>query len=109
MKTKYWQRGETIDYANGGATTITAGSIVSLTTRVGIAGMDIAAGATGTIHMEGVFELTKDAAAVALGAAVYYDVSEDCFTATATDNIPAGYAVTAALAGDTVCLVKLLG
>ena len=109
MNAKYSQRGETIDYANGGSTTIAAGSIVSLTTRVGIAGTDIAAGAVGPIHMVGVFELTKDAAAITLGAAVYYDVSEDCFTATATDNILAGYAASAALAADTVCLVKLLG
>lgn len=108
MNAKYWQRGETIDYKNGGATTITAGSIVSLATRVGIAGMDIAAGATGTLHMGGVFEVEKDANAIAAGAAVYYDESEDCFTATAAGNIPAGYAVAAAAAGDDVVLVNII-
>lgn len=109
MNTKYSQKGETLDYTNGSGLTLAAGSVVSLATRIGIAGMDIAVGATGTLHMVGVFEVAKDDTDITLGAAVYYDVSEDKFTATATDNIPAGYAIAAAGTSDTVCLVKLLG
>ncbi len=109
MKAKYSQRGETLDYTNGGSTSIAAGAVVSLGTHIGIAGTNIAVGAVGTIHMVGVFELAKDSAAITLGAAVYYDAAADKITATSTNNIPAGYAVAAAGAADTVCLVKLMG
>ena len=37
-KASYWQRGETLDYKNTGATTIEANTVIELTGRVGIAG-----------------------------------------------------------------------
>jgi predicted RecA/RadA family phage recombinase len=107
MNAIYKQKGETIDYTNGGAVKITAGAIVSLTNRVGVAGCDIAVGAVGTLHLDGVFEVDKDANAITLGAPVFYDESEDCFTATAAGNIPAGWAVSGALAGDDTVIISL--
>ncbi|MEG1988509.1 MAG: DUF2190 family protein [Oscillospiraceae bacterium] len=107
MITKYWQRGETLDYTP--ATAVKNGDIVSLNTRVGVAGNDIAAGETGTIHVVGVFEMPKSAGAITLGAAVFWDATAKAITGTAASNIPAGYAVAAAAAADTTVLVKLLG
>lgn len=107
MNAKYWQRGETLDYTPAQA--VKNGAVVSLGTRIGIAGSDIAANEQGQIHVVGVFEVAKDNAEIALGAAVYYDADNDQITATATGNVPAGYAVQAAKAADTTALIKLLG
>lgn len=107
MNAKYWQRGETLDYTPGEA--VKNGAVVSLGTRIGIAGSDIAANEQGQIHVVGVFEMAKDGAEITLGAAVYYNADDDQITATAEGNVPAGYAVQAAKAADTVVLVKLLG
>lgn len=107
MNAKYWQRGETLDYTPGAA--VKNGAVVSLGTRIGIAGSDIAAGEQGQIHVVGVFEMAKDAAEITLGAAVYYNEAEDQITATADGNVPAGYAVQAAGAASATVLVKLLG
>lgn len=107
MNAKYWQRGETLDYTPDAA--VKNGAVVSLGTRIGIAGSDIAAGEQGQIHVVGVFEMAKDAAEITLGAAVYYNEAEDQITATADGNVPAGYAVQAAGAASATVLVKLLG
>lgn len=107
MNSKYWQRGETLDYTPDEA--VKNGAVVSLGTRIGIAGSDIAANEQGQIHVVGVFEMAKDGAEITLGAAVYYNAGDDQITATAEGNVPAGYAVQTAKAADTVVLVKLLG
>ena len=70
MNAKYWQKGETLDYTPTEA--VKNGAVVSLGTRIGIAGSDIAANEQGQIHVVGVFEMAKDGAEIALGAAVYY-------------------------------------
>ncbi len=107
MNAKYWQKGETLDYTPAAA--VENGAVVNLATRIGIAGSDIAAGETGQVHVVGVFEMDKAAVAITMGAAVYYDATNDNITTTATDNTPAGYAVEAAAEADTTALVKLLG
>lgn len=103
----YVQRGETIDYVNGGAAAIAAGDIVTLSTRIGIAADPIAVGAIGAVHVTGVFDLPKKAseALATVGAAVYY--SADGITATSTNNTPAGWVVKAAAAGDALVRVKI--
>lgn len=53
-KAIYWQRGEDLDYKNGTSDTIEAGSVVSLKTRIAIAGMDIRPGEVGSIHVKNV-------------------------------------------------------
>lgn len=106
-KATYWQKGETLDYIP--TADQKAGDIVSLGTRVGVIGEDVQAGQPGHVHVEGVYKIPKDTAAIGLGAAVYFDATSGVVTATATGNVPAGYAVAAAAASDTVALVKLLG
>ena len=91
MIANYQQPGAAIDYANGTSSTIAAGQVVSLTTRIGVAGTDIPAGQVGT--------------AITIGAAVYYDATGDNITTTASSNIPAGWAIAAAAENDTTVQV----
>ena len=102
----YYQRGESLDYTNAGAAAISAGAVVVYGDRIGVAGCDIAVGETGSIHVEGVFEMPlNDAAGMTAGAAVYWDGTG--ITATASTNTPAGYAAAAAAAGAETVLVKI--
>ncbi len=115
MSTKYVQKGSSIDYTNNGTAVIKTGDIVNLVTRIGVAATDIAVGAVGAVAVSGVFSAPKAAEAVTVGAALYYDTSADNITtvastgsdATKKDNIPAGWAVAPAAAGDNEILVKI--
>lgn len=107
MTAKYWQKGEVLDYT--ATDKVANGEVVSLGTRIGVAGEDIAAGETGHLHVVGVFEMAKATGAITMGAAVYYDTAEKNITATASGNVPAGYAAAPADSADTTVLVKLLG
>lgn len=107
MTAKYWQKGEVLDYTASAA--VENGEVVSLGTRIGVAGEDIAAGETGHLHVVGVFEMEKASGAVTMGAALYYDATAKKITTTATSNTPAGYAAAPAASADETVLVKLLG
>lgn len=108
MKATYWQRGETLDYTPEKA--VGNGEVVSLGTRIGVAGGDIKANELGHLHVVGVFEMTKATSeAITMGATVYYDAGAGAITTTASSNVPAGYAAAAASANDATVLVKLLG
>lgn len=110
MSAKYWQRGETIDYT--AEEELKSGDVVDLTTRIGVAGVDIAAGETGAVHVTGVFEMPKATGAVTVGQALYWDKAAGNITTAAGSspaNTPAGWAVAAAESDDTTALVKLLG
>ena len=87
--------------------TIAANTIVALgTTRCGVAGTDIPNNSVGAVFVESVW-IVPSTGTIALGAAVYYDASAEKATATATSNVPLGWAVAAA-ENDTV-KIKLLG
>lgn len=108
-KAEYWQRGETLDYTNGTEAVIPANTIVSLGTRVGVTGCDIAPGKVGSLHVCGVFEMPKTGtAAIAMGATVYFDGTGITGTS-GSDTIEVGYAAAPAAAADTVIKVKLCG
>jgi predicted RecA/RadA family phage recombinase len=108
-KAEYWQRGETLDYKNTGTATIEANTVVIFGNRIGVAGTDILPGEVGSLHVTGVFEMTKTASgAIEMGTDVYFDGSGITNTE-GDDTVPAGYAAQAAAAGDTVILVKLTG
>lgn len=107
-KAIYWQRGETLDYINGGDTKIEANTIVALEAMIGVAGTDIAAGETGSLHVSGVYEMPKTSEnAIAQGTPVFWDGSG--ITETESGNTPAGYVAVPAAEGDTTIQVKLLG
>ncbi len=107
MRAEFWQKGVSIDYKNTSGATIAANTIVALgTTRCGVAGTDIPNNSVGAVFVEGVW-IVPSTGTIALGAAVYYDTSAEKATATATSNVPLGWAVAAA-ENDTV-KIKLLG
>ncbi len=107
----YIYSGETVEYANGGTSTIAAGSVVTLATRCGIVGADIAAGETGVLFTEGVFSLPHSTAgaAITLGAQCYWDATNSVVTTTETSNVACGWCVEACAATDAAVKIKLLG
>lgn len=119
MEAKYIQKGESLDYLNTTGEKIKAGSVVSLVTRIGVAGCDIAPGEIGTVEVVNVFEMPKSGkTAIPMGTALYFDgtgiTDEKERTAegeesTKTANVPAGYAAASATADATTVRVKLLG
>lgn len=105
--TNYRYRGDSINYVNDTEKDIAYGDIVSLRTRVGIAGTNIPAGATGSLHTVGVFEMPKAATVVIeQGAAVYFNTENGYVTTTDTD-VPCGWAIASATADDTFVAVKI--
>ena len=107
-KATYQYRGEAIDYVNETGAKIEALDVVAVGDHVGVAAADIEDGATGAIHMTGVFEMPKDAAAITQGADVY--LVDGAISATkGTGAVFAGYAVAAAAASDETVIVKLMG
>lgn len=106
-KATYWQRGESLDYVNSGTAVIEANTIIDLGTRIGVAGTSINPNEKGSVHVTGVYQITKSGTeAIAMGAPVYFDGTGITNTEGST---PAGYAAAAAEADATVILVKLLG
>ena len=105
MIANYQQPGAAIDYINPTGDTIKAGQVVSLTTRIGIAGTEIPAAAVGSLHVKGVFTMDKASGAIDLGAAVYYNASTDKVTTTDSSAVPAGWAIAAAKSEDTTVQV----
>ena len=107
MRAEFYQKGVSVDYKNTSGATIVANTVVALgTTRCGVAGTDIPNNSVGSVFVEGVW-IVPSTGTIALGAAVYYDASAEKATATATSNVPLGWAVAAA-ENDTV-KIKLLG
>ena len=109
MKGIYWQKGETLDYVNNTDKKIENGDVVKLGKRIGVAGDDIPPGATGALHVTGVYGFKRaDTEDIAMGQEVY--LTEAGITVQAeteaedkskTANVRAGY-VSAPSKGDTV-------
>ena len=103
----YIQEGKTIDYDNPGAA-INYGDVVNLTTRIGIAGEDIAVGAMGSVHVTGVWELAAiNNAAFAVGDTLYWDAVAGNITNISAGNIPAGWATELKLLAGNTARVRL--
>lgn len=108
MKAVYIQKGESLDYKNDTDNVVSAGDVVVIGNRAGVAGTTIPAGGTGSIHMMGVYKLPKKVAeAIAMGVDVYY--TEDGITAVGTGNVLIGYAAAAAAENDLYVTVRLQG
>ena len=85
---------------------VTAGDVIVQGELTGIAPVDIAANALGSLDIEGIFEVAcKSADVVTVGAVLYWDATEEEATLTATGNKVLGFATTAA--GDGVVLVEV--
>jgi len=95
FKAKYVQRGETIDYIP--AVDVNAGDVVQVGTIVGIAKLDIKAGALGALAIVGAYDFVKGTGAIAFGAALYWDGEK---ATTAQTDIYLGIAIAAAKSED---------
>jgi predicted RecA/RadA family phage recombinase len=101
-----YDKGHVIDYTAGAD--IAYGDVVSLTTRIGVALEPIANTATGSVAIEGIWELPAiTGTAFAVGDALYWDVSESKLTTTSTDNIPAGWATQIKASAAATAFVKI--
>lgn len=93
LTTKFVQEGHIIQHTAGAD--ITAGSVVAIGNMLGVALVDIANGATGSVALKGVFTLTKASGAViAKGESLTWDVSAGNFDDNAA--IPASGDITGA-------------
>lgn len=104
-KAAFWQRGETIDYRNSTTSAIEANTVMAFGKRVAVAGMTIAPGETGSLHVTGTYRFEKAEGEIAEGEEVYLS-AEGKISTTASD-VKAGFAVEAAAAADTSVLVKI--
>jgi len=100
---RFRQEGTKIDHTPASA--VSAGDVVVQTSLVGVASVDIAASAQGTLQVAGVVEIVKVTGTIAAGVAVYWDADGDplggtsgtgCCTATSTSNTFIGFVVSAA-------------
>lgn len=103
----YIQKGDVIDYTNPGPD-LAYGDVVNLTTRIGVSAEAIAAGATGSVEVVGVYELPAiNNAAFAVGDALYWDPVASNITNVQAGNIPAGWATEPKLLAGTTARVKI--
>ena len=101
--------------------TIEAGSVIAFGDRVGVAGADIPPGETGSLHVEGVFEVPKGEGAIEAGTDVSFDAAAMLFkmealavssanapyNSTSKPGVRAGYAAQDAAADAETVLVKI--
>jgi predicted RecA/RadA family phage recombinase len=89
---------------------VASGTTVLIGTKLGVAIADIAANATGSAQVTGVFSVAKlSTDAVAQGAALYWDNTNKRLTTTASGNTYGGFAERAAGAGVAAVNIKLNG
>ena len=99
------RQGQALTWRNATGNGVKSGQLVPVGDVVGVAAVDIAAGARGALAMEGVFSLPKKAAeAIAQGVRVY--LASGKITATAGDT-PVGVAWEAAPAAQAEIQVKI--
>ncbi len=118
MATNYIQEGDIIDWTNGG-TAVSSGDVVVIGSNgdalIGVALADIGNGETGSVALEGVFEVPKvSAAVIAQGEYVIWDASAGAFddnaATPATGDVSDGaIAWESAGNGVTTIQVKLIG
>ena len=107
MKAKHIQKGKMIDYVNSTGEKINFGDVIVVGSIVAVAAEDIAAGATGSVATEDVYEVEKDASTFAAGAVVYLDADAGKATSTSASNTRMGIAIAAAASAAGSVRVKL--
>jgi predicted RecA/RadA family phage recombinase len=102
--------GSSIDYTPSSA--VAAGDVVVQADLIGVAKVDIAANALGSLAVVGVFDLpkaTSGGSALPAGTTVYWDATNKQATTTSTGNKQLGKVVAAAADGDATVRVRLDG
>lgn len=116
MTTKAFQAGNVIDWVNGTGGAVAVNTVVVVGNMLGIALVNIGIGETGSVSINGVFNVPKvSAAVIAQGESLVWDVSAGAFddnaATPATGDIsgPPAVAFEAAGNGVTTLLVKFTG
>lgn len=109
MSSNYSQKGDliTITAATGG---VTNDAIARLDEIAGVYVDSATGGDLVPVAVEGVFTVTKAAAAgtaISVGEKIYATTGATATPATGASNLPLGVAVETAATGDTTCVVKL--
>jgi len=107
MATNYLQQGDVLTYHNDTDNTIASGQAVLVGKRLGVALTDIMLDTTGALRMVGVFQLPKAAVDIDVGTPLYWQVSEQKLTKTATDNTLASSTFASATAADATIVIKI--
>lgn len=113
MATNFVSDGNVINWTNGTGSAVSSGDVVAMGHCIGIALVDIANGATGSVALEGVFTVPKVSAAVfTQGEKLIWDASASAFddsaATPATGDITGGAVAWIAGANtETTCTVKL--
>jgi len=113
MATNFVSDGNVINWTNGTGSAVSSGDVVAMGHCIGIALVDIANGATGSVALEGVFIVPKLSAAVfTRGEKLIWDASASAFddsaATPATGDITGGAVAWIAGANtETTCTVKL--
>ena len=111
MAKNYVQEGDVINWTNGGSAVV-AGTVIVIGQILGVALVDIAGGATGSVAIEGVFSVPKvSGAVIAAGESLVWDVSagkfDDNLATPATGDISGAAAVAVEAAGNTITTIKV--
>lgn len=107
MAQNYIESGDVLDYTVGSSETITSGDVIIKGTLVGVALGSGTEGSVVSIRTRGVFQLPKATGAITLGAAVYWDDTNNVVTTTASGNTLIGKAWSAQASGDATVNVRL--
>ena len=98
----------TIAWTNDTNADVDAGDLIDLGGRVGIAAVDIADEATGTVLVRGIFRLAKDTSTFSQHDVAYWGVDDENLTSSpATGDPRVGEIVTAAATGVTYAQVEI--
>lgn len=111
MATNYIQPGKVLDYTNAGSA-IASGDVVRIGKILGVALVDIATNATGSVQIEGVFEVPKvSGAVIAVGENLTWDASAAAFddnaATPATGDVTGPPAIAFEGAGNGVTTLKV--
>lgn len=113
MATNYIQPGETINWTNGTGSAVVSGQVVAIGQIIGVALVDIASTASGSVGIKGVYSVPKvTAAVIAAGESLVWDVSagkfDDNLATPATGDISGQAAVAVEAAGSSATTLKVL-
>lgn len=113
MSSNYVQPGETIAWTNGTGSAVAAGAVVAIGQIIGVALVDIAIAASGSVGIKGVFTLPKvTGAVIAAGESLVWDVSagkfDDNLATPAAGDISGAPAVAVEAAGNGATTLKVL-
>lgn len=109
MANSYVQSGDVITWSNATGSNVASGAVVQVgLAQLGIALVDIANGASGSVAVDGVFSLAKTTGAIAQGGKVWWDaVNSYCVNAPTLTAFFVGYATVAAGTNDATVKVAL--